>query len=101
MKLKSGDVCVVKINISGWSPQWYFAFIEKCECDAQDNWSIDVVRVVGENFSRDDGTMLGAYRIEADDKQAAARKLAGNQWGQLKAYVDLDEVRAAILELAP
>jgi hypothetical protein len=101
-KLKIGDVCAVKVKIDGaWVPQCYFAKIVKGGCDANDNWSIDVVRIFGENFDRDDGTMLAAYRIEDADKQAAALKLAGNQWGQLKAYADFDSMRAAILEIAP
>jgi hypothetical protein len=94
MKLEPNHICVAKVTLPGNWPMWYLARIVAYDEDAQGNWSVDRFRLIGETFDRD--SHAGLYVIRDQQKETAAQKLAGEQWG-VKPYKDLDEVRAAII----
>lgn len=103
--MREGDICLLKMMPRGsWKLQYLFAYIVCCENDDNDNWTISRVRVIGEKEDRDveaDRDIVSYTRICQEDKQAAAQKLAKDQWGQVKVYNSQDEVRAVILEIVP
>lgn len=69
--MKRGDICAVKVALSGSWSGWYLATIIEC-----DTWAdkISVVHLVGETFKRD--AFDEVNKIANPDNQAAALKLA-------------------------
>ena len=101
--VKPNDIILVNLKLPHeWAAKFYFARVVECEDDG-DNWQVDRCRIIGETEDRlpeRDDAVKGYSRIWQPDKQAAAQQLASKQWG-VKGYASRDEVKAAILELAP
>lgn len=69
--MKKGDVCAVRVTLSGAWPGWYLAHIIECDMWAD---SISVVRVIGETFGRDSFEEINTI-LDANN-QASAKRLA-------------------------
>lgn len=93
-----GDVCAVKCVTPGKWSEWYLAHVQSIDVDSEGT-SIERIRLIGEDFDRDSWDYV--YAINADDKQAGARKLAASQWGRLKAWGEkVDDLKQAIINAA-
>lgn len=95
MPVRIGEVCAVKCVVPGAWPQYYLAHITGVDTD-DEGTSIGKVRLVGEDFDRD--SAIEAFGIYDEKKQAAAKKLAAEQWGRLKAWGEKsDDLKQAII----
>lgn len=96
--MKLGNVCVIHATRPGEWPAWYLARIVEFETDNEGDSVVTRAQIVGESFKRDEWNAI--FLISDEAKQAAAEYLASQQWGP-HAYQKLDDLRTAILAIAP
>lgn len=99
--MRANDLCVVKVATSGKWAEWTLAHVKAFDEvepfeEVGTGLSVTKFRVVGEDFDREEHN--GIYLILPDDKQAAAVKLASQQWGRLKLWGEkVDDLKQAII----
>lgn len=74
----AGDICAVHLQRTGEWPLWFLATILHAASEQNGDVTIRKVRIIGEDFDRDEWT--ACLTIHQEDKQAAARRLAASHW---------------------
>lgn len=95
--MQRGDIVAVDAIINGFNA-WFLARVVEHNQDANDNWEVSKLCIIGEPFDRDDNSFGKLYRISDKSKHDAATRLAIGQWGKLRPYVSLAALKQAILD---